>query len=84
MAAAAEPAALTGKNARCMARSENAPVMIMPAATATVSHGYFCQRPITTEISATNPLKPGKPIEAAVARVNPTAAPGSVFHKSNA
>ena len=45
--------------------------------------GYDCHSPMTTEISATNPLNPGKPIDAAVASVNAIAAPGKVRQRSN-
>ena len=76
-------ASLTGKNAFCRARSENAPVMTMPTATTGTNHGEDCQSPMATEISATKPLKPGRPIDAAVASVNAIAAPGRVRHRSN-
>ena len=55
----------------------------MPNATTGTSHGKISHSPMATEISATKPLNPGSPIEAAVASVNATAAPGKARHKSN-
>ncbi len=48
----------------------------MPAPAMTASVGNACHAPMSTCNSATNPLKPGSPIEATLAMTNVTAANG--------
>ena len=54
----------------------------MPTPVITANVGNACHAPMITCNSATNPLKPGKPIEATLAITNVTAANGIAFAKA--
>ena len=72
-------AVLSPKNALCKTRNVYATPTRMPTPAKTAIVGNVCHAPMSTCNSATNPLKPGSPIDATLAMTKVTAANGSAW-----